>query len=158
MKINQGHWAIGPNLNYTLRNEWMMRQSDGSDTKVTGIRPVLTSLGSDSSLRGKMTVQDNNWMKLNLLADWKFMNLCQAFADAVGTQSRTLLLYSDVVHSNLVGDTEHPLVRKWSTNAIESVYFEPLHVQWMPVRRPYMDVIEVQLANRVPQTCHRISG
>ena len=24
VKTNQGHWAIGPNLNYTLRNEWMM--------------------------------------------------------------------------------------------------------------------------------------
>ena len=61
---------------------------------------------------------------------------------------KCLLLYSDVVRSNLVGDTEHPLVREvaYKCYGLGSVYFEPLHVQWMPVLRLYMDMIEVQLA------------
>ena len=82
------------------------------------------------------------------LADCKFQSLRQAFADAVGTQSRTLLLYLDVVRSNLVGDTDHPVVQEvaYKHDGLRSVYFEPLHVQWMPITLPYMDVIEVQLA------------
>ena len=53
-----------------------------------------------------------------------------------------------MVRSNLVGDTDHPLVREvaYKRDRLGSVYFEPLHVQWMPVHRPYMDLIEVQLA------------
>ena len=85
VKTNQGHWAIGPNLNYSLCNKWMMRQTNGQDIEVTGMRPVLTSLGSDSSLRSKMTVQNDQWMELNLLADWKFLNLRQAFVRGRGT-------------------------------------------------------------------------
>ena len=26
------------------------------------------------------------------------------------------------------------------------MYFEPLHVQWLPIRRPFLDVIEVEVA------------
>ena len=55
------------------------------------------------------------------MADWKFLNLRMAFADIVGTSSRTLMVYSGMVRSNLVGDTKHPLVRE--------VYLEPFHVQ-----------------------------
>ena len=80
-------------------------------------------------------------------AEWKILNLRSALADVVGTPSRTLLVYSDVVYSNVVGDTD-PLVREvlYKCDGSGLVYFEPLHVQWMPVRRPYLDVIEVQLA------------
>ena len=57
-------------------------------------------------------------------------------------------MYSDLVCSNVVGDTEHPLVREvlYKCNGSGSTYFEPLHVQWIPVRRPFSDVVEVQLA------------
>ena len=27
-----------------------------------------------------------------------------------------------------------------------TVYLEPLHIQWLPLRRPYLDVIQVSLA------------
>ena len=73
-------------------------------------------------------------------AEWKFLNLRTAFAEVVGTPSRTLLEYSAVVHSNVVGDTEHPLVREflYKRDGWGSAYFDPLHMQLMPVRRPYL--------------------
>ena len=82
------------------------------------------------------------------MVGWKFFNLRRAFADAPGASWRILLVYSDVVPSNLVGDTKHPLVQEVAHkgDGSGSLYFKPLHVQWMPVRRPYLDVIEVQLA------------
>ena len=62
-------------------------------------------------------------------AEWKFVNLKPPFAEAVGTPSRTLLVYSDVVHSIVVGDTELPLVREvlYKRDGPGSAYFEPLH-------------------------------
>ena len=69
-------------------------------------------------------------------------------AKVVGQTSWTLLMYSGLVLSNVVGDTEHPLVREvpYKRNGSGSTYLEPLHVQWIPVRRPFLDVVEVQLA------------
>ena len=60
-------------------------------------------------------IKDANWSYLNVFADWKFVNLRRAVAKVVGNLSRTLLMYSDDVRSNIVGDTEHPLVREVPT-------------------------------------------
>ena len=53
-----------------------------------------------------------------------------------------------MVRSNVVGDTEHPLDREvpYQCHGSRSTYFEPLHVQWIPVHRLFVDVVEVQLA------------
>ena len=71
-------------------------------------------------------------------------NLC-AFTATMGHP----LLYSGVVRSNAVGDTEHPLVQEvlYKSDGSGTLYFEPQQVQWMPLGRPYLDVIEVQLAD-----------
>ena len=44
-----------------------------------------------------------NRLVLYMDVELKFTNLKLAFAEAVGRLSRTLLVYSDVVHSNVVG-------------------------------------------------------
>ena len=82
---------------------------------------------------------------LSQTVEWKFRNLNKAFEQAVTQTSRTLLLYSDVVDSNIVGDASHPLVREvyYRRTGVGTVYFEPLHIQWL--RRPYLDVIEFSL-------------
>lgn len=62
-------------------------------------------------------------MELNLIADWKLFNLRQA--DAVGTPLCTLLVYSDVVRSNIVADTEHLLDVGYRRDGLGAV-------QWIP--------------------------
>ena len=72
---------------------------------------------------------------LYMQVEWKFLNLRTAFAEVVGTPSRTLVVYSDVVHCNVVGDTEHPLVREVLYNVTDRdrrTLPLPLHMQWMP--------------------------
>ena len=59
-----------------------------------------------------MILANDDWLELALTVDWKFQNLRQAFGDAVGTSSRTLMVYSDVVRNNLVDDTKRPLLRE----------------------------------------------
>ena len=46
------------------------------------------------------------------MVELKFRNLNKAFEQAVTQTSRTLLLYSDVVNSNIVENALHPLVRE----------------------------------------------
>ena len=49
--------------------------------------------------------------------------------------------------SYVVGESEHPLVREvhYIRGGGGNVYFELLHIQWMPMRHPYLDVIEVSV-------------
>ena len=69
--------AIGPNLQYGIRNEWV-----SSGEKVIGL-------------------EDSHWLYLNVFAHWRFSHLRQAMAKVVGQLLRTLLMYSDVVRSNV---------------------------------------------------------
>ena len=57
------------------------------------------------------------------------------------------------MNSNMVGDSEHPLVREvhYNGNGGGSVYFEPVHIQRMVMRRPYLDVIEVSVGESTGQ-------
>ena len=90
----------------------------------------------------------DNELVLRQMVEWKFWNLNKAFKQAVTQMSRILLLYSNVVNSNIVGDASHPLVREvyYRRSGVGTVYFKPLHIQWLLLRRQYLDVIEVSLA------------
>jgi len=61
--------------------------------------------------------------------------------------NRTFLVYSDVVDSNIVGRQLHALMREveYQHQDQRVAYFEPLHIQWMPCRRQYMDSVEVEI-------------
>jgi len=61
---------------------------------------------------------------------------------------RTLHVYSDVGSSTMVGDKIVDLLRevKYDRTTKGQVYFEPQHIQYIPVRREVMDIIEVQVA------------
>ena len=66
----------------------------------------------------------------------------------VGSPSWTLLVYSDMMHSNIVGDTENPLVWEveYKLDCLGSIYLERLQVQWMPAHCLFLDEIEEQWA------------
>lgn len=49
--------------------------------------------------------------------EWRFKHLNASFDEVFLSTSRTLLVYSDVVDSNVVGDAEHPL-RSSTSNRI----------------------------------------
>ena len=66
----------------------------------------------------------------------------------VGNRSRSLFVYSDVARSGVVGNQVTDLLRE--VNLIRRgagvQYFEPYHIQYIPVRKDLIDIIEVQVA------------
>ena len=54
-------------------------------------------------------VEDNH-LRLSLCVNWRFTNFNVAFREVVGDPSRSFLVYSDVVDSNVIGGEMHPLV------------------------------------------------
>ena len=67
----------------------------------------------------------------------------------VGTSKRTVMVYSDVVESTVVGSGKFPLLREVQllrTGEGESTA-EPLHHQWIKVRGNQLDIVEVEIAD-----------
>ena len=76
------------------------------------------------------------------------MNLKQAFETVAGTRLRSLFVYSDVGGSSVVGNQVTDLLREVSFRRKEEgvQYFEPLHIQYIPLRKQVLDIIETQVA------------
>ena len=66
----------------------------------------------------------------------------------IGNEKRSLFVYSDVGGSSVVGDQVTDLLREinFSRTGKGAQYFEPLHIQYIPVRKETLDIIEVQVA------------
>ena len=62
--------------------------------------------------------------------------------------TRSLFVYSDAGGSYVVGNRVTDLLRgiKFSSHGQGSQYFEPIHIQYIPVRKQVLDIIEVNVA------------
>ena len=80
--------------------------------------------------------------------NWRFINLNAAFEAIVGLTSRSLFVYSDVGGSGVVGNQVTDLLREvnFIRRGPDVQYFEPLHIQYIPVRKDLIDIIETQVA------------
>ena len=80
--------------------------------------------------------------------NWRFINLNAAFQAIVGAISRSLFVYSDVGGSGVVGNQVTDLLREvnFIRRGFRIQYFEPLHIQYIPVRKDLIDIIETQVA------------
>ena len=80
--------------------------------------------------------------------NWRLNNLEEAFEMLFGATSRSLFVYSDVGSSGVVGNQVTDLIREvnFVRKGVGSLYFEPLHIQYIPVRKDTIDIIETQVA------------
>ena len=87
-------------------------------------------------------------LKLSIYCNWRFTNFNNAFQNVIGNETRSLFVYSDVGGSSVVGDQVTDLLREvnFSRTGKGAQYFEPLHIQYIPVRKETLDIIEVQVA------------
>ena len=91
---------------------------------------------------------DQGLLTLSVTCNWRFMNLNQAFEAVAGTRSRSLFVYSDVGGSSVVGNQVTDLLREvnFRRKEEEVQYFETLHIQYIPLRKQVLDIIETQVA------------
>ena len=130
-------YALGPNIRYEGRHV----------VEANGIR-YMQPVNNTELNRHDLWKIEGGFLQLSLTFNWIFFNLNMAFRNVVGEPSRTFLVYSDIVDSNIVGGQQHALVREVEYRRLGQgvAYFEPLHIQWLPCRREYMDTLEVQIA------------
>ena len=82
---------------------------------------------------------------------WRFTNLNVAFRAVVGDPSRSLQVYSDVAGSTIVGNRVTDLLREiqYKREGRGTMYFEPLHIQYLPLRNQVVEIIHIQWPKRL---------
>ena len=146
-------FVLGPNLQYSLPTK-----TYGENTGPVGSRyrtyynwegDVYEGVNFSSQAFSIMTADNVKWMRLHQAFEWRLNNLDASFEKMVGTRKRTVMVYSDLVESTIVGSGKYPLLREVQllrTGDGESTA-EPLHHQWIKLRGQQLDIVEVEIAS-----------
>ena len=134
--------GLGPNLAIEIHDDVMPVPVDTDEINEYYWKVVTgTSSSSDTS-------QKAEYIQLTMTCNWRFINLNVAFKNVTGTTKRSLFIYSDVGGSGVVGNQVTDLLREvnYKREGTGSQYFEPLHIQYIDVRKEMLDIVEVQVA------------
>ena len=106
---------------------------------------------------------DHEALYLSVYINWVFTNLDRSFDEAFGSHThtvvpkRSLYVYSNVGQSVIMGNQITDLLREVPYNP-EEHYFEPKHIQYIPVRSDVLDIIETQVAKNTGALTDFTSG
>ena len=150
------NYTLGPNLQFTFPTVTFDSQtspknpSNRTDYYWEGAHYAGTQPSDLSKdVMDIMYLVNNKRLHLSRMVEWQFNNLNASFEKLVGTSKRTLMVYSDVVESSVVGSGKFPLLREVQllrTGEGESVVV-PLHHQWIKVRGHQLEIVEVEIAS-----------
>ena len=130
------NYDLGPNLRQEFFTDTVPNlEAMTHDLKNDRDEPLFWLLGEDL-------------FHLSVTCDWRFTNLNKAFQNVVGSTSRSLFVYSDVGGSSVVGNHVTDLLREvnYRRTGDGSHYFQPLHIQYIPLRKDLVDIIETQVS------------
>ena len=140
-KISSG-LILGPNLQQEFMGDQIpnMKQpvgNDWNDVDDDQHNPVFWKVRS--------FLPDH--LRLSMSCGWRFTNLNVAFRAVVGDPSRSLHVYSDVAGSMMVGNRVTDLLREiqYKREGRGTMYFEPLHIQYLPLRNEAVEIIQIQV-------------
>ena len=157
--VDEGY-VLGPNLQFTCPTVTYTSQTPPDHGSYPSARADLNwngehyvgmlpkDLTDDDDINQMFEVKGKRLL-LSRLVEWQFNNLDASFEKMVGTSKRTVMVYSDLVESTVVGSGKYPLLREVQllrTGEGESTA-EPLHHQWIKVRGQQMDILEVEIAS-----------
>ena len=152
-------YVLGPNLQFTCPTVTYTSQTQPAHSDFPSARADLNWNGEHYAGMQPSDLTDDNMdqmfevkgkrLFLSRMVEWQFNNLDASFEKIVGTSKRTVMVYSDIVESTVVGSGKYPLLREVQllrTGEGESTA-EPLHHQWIKLRGQQMDILEVEIAN-----------
>jgi len=123
-----------PNMKQPIDNEWNDVNDEQSNPVFWTVRSFLP-----------------DYLQLRLSCGWRFTNLNVAFRAVVGEPTRSLHVYSDVAGSTIVGNRVTDLLREiqYKREGRGTMYFEPLHIQYMSLRNEVVEIIQIQVAETI---------
>ena len=129
-------YQLGPNIKQEFKNDIIPTLSGSINDQV------------DANGNPLFWRVDQGFLMLGIFCNWRLINLDHAFEMLFGATSRSLFVYSDVGASGVVGNQVTDLIREvnFVRKGVGSLYFEPLHIQYIPVRKDTIDIIETQVS------------
>ena len=127
-KNDQGQYDVGHNLNMEFIDGRVPNKDNIELKNAKGV-PEYYQVTTDGG--------GTTWIWLNV-----------AFRAVVGDPTRTLHVYSDVAGSSIVGNRATDLLREiqYKRQGRGTMYFEPLHIQYLPLRNEVVEIIQIQVA------------
>ena len=155
-KFGKDHYpAFYINLDLALAMGWLVKSGDayllGPNLTIEvpgGKIPVPVDTTTASSSGDQFWITGGNVVRLTMTCNWRFINLNSSFKNVTDSTKRSLFIYSDVGGSGVVGNQVTDLLREvnYKREGKGYQYFEPLHQQYIPVRKEELDIIEVQVS------------
>ena len=110
--------------------------------------PIDTALGDTPGDEFWRYGTGSGLIKMTLTCNWRFVNLNTSFKNVLGSTKQSLFIYSDVGGSGVVGNQVMDLLREvnYEREGKGSQYFENLQMQYIPVRKDTMDIIETEVS------------
>ena len=146
-------FVIGPNLQYSLPTKTYDETTGPVGSRYRSYYSWEGDVyeGVNFTSRAFTIVEADNvkWMRLHQAFEWQLNNLDASFEKIVGTRKRTVMVYSDLVESTIVGSGKYPLLREVQllrTGDGESTA-EPLHHHWIKLRGQQLDIVKVEIAS-----------
>ena len=138
----RGEWELGAYLQIIYHDDKMPTKGQRDFQDANG-NPLYYIIVKDRT--------NVEWFYLSMRVSWKFTSLNMAFRSVVQEPTRSLHVYSDVGGSSMVGNRMTDLLReiKYQREGRGTMYFEPTHIQYVPVRNQVLEIIEVQIAETV---------
>ena len=150
---SQSDYVLGPNLQYSLPVKTYDETTGPVGSRYRAYYDwegeVYEGVNYTSRAFFIVTADNVKWMRLHQAFEWRLNNLDASFEKIVGTRRRTVMVYSDLVESTVVGSGKYPLLREVQllrTGDGESTA-EPLHHQWIKLRGNQLDILEVEIAS-----------
>ena len=146
-------FVMGPNLQYSLPTKTYDETTGPAGSRYRAYYnwegEVYEGVNYISKAFSIVNESYINWLRLFPAFEWRLNNLDASFEKIVGTRKRTVMVYSDLVESTVVGSGKYPLLREVQllrTGDGESTA-EPLHHQWIKLRGQQLDILEVEIAS-----------
>ena len=162
-KLRDGNFypSFHINKDFALEMGWFKKRGDEYDLSsnlvieapndIVSAPPDTFSLSKPN--RFWKTSSDGKMIILSMSCNWRFINLNTSFKNVTASTKRSLFVYSDVGGSGVVGNQVTDLLREvnYKREGKGTQYFEPLHIQYIPVRKDLIDIIETQVAETTGQ-------
>ena len=134
-KNESGQWVLGRNLNMEFIHGTVPNK-DNIELKNAKGDPEYYQVTTDGGC--------TTWIWFSFSVNWRFTNLNVAFRSVVGYPARTLHVYSDVAGISIVGNRVTDLFREiqYRREGRGTLYFEPLHIQYLPLRNETIEIIQ----------------
>ena len=149
----QSDYVLGPNMQYSLPTKTYDETTEPAGSQYRRYYDwegdVYEGVNFTSRAFFIVTADNVKWVRLHQGFEWRLNNLDASFEKIVGTRRRTVMVYSDLVESTVVGSGKFPLLREVQllrTGDGESTA-EPLHHQWIKLRGQQLDILEVEIAS-----------